>query len=146
MNLTDFIQFVIMILTAVALIVTVRNFKKQLQLNFFAEYTRRYQGIILNFPETINEKDFSFSDLSPKDRSHTLRYMRAYFDLCSEEFFLWQSKYIGEKTWREWKSGIVYAFSKPAFREAWAIVHKDTIYYDEFALFVKDCMKNIQKT
>ena len=33
-----------------------------------------------------------------EERNKTLRYMRVYFDLCSEEYFLWKSKHIDEKT------------------------------------------------
>jgi len=127
-----------MLITAWALIVTVTNFRKQLQLNFFADYTKRYQEITLNFPESINQEDFDFDKLSNEERNKTLRYMRAYFDLCSEEYFLRQSKYIDEKTWKEWESGIKYAFTKTAFRNGWARITMDTIYYKDFSTFVKN--------
>ncbi|WP_296620956.1 hypothetical protein [Marivirga sp.] len=63
--------------------IQVKAFKEQLKLNFFTEYTRRYQEIILNFPENINDEDFDFDILKGDVKSKTLRYMRAYFDLCS---------------------------------------------------------------
>ncbi|NVK43052.1 MAG: hypothetical protein HWE39_17545 [Oceanospirillaceae bacterium] len=122
-------------ITALALWFTVRSFKNQLQLSFFADYTKRYQEITLNFPESINEKDFSFDDLSPEVRDKTLRYMRAYFDLCSEEYFLWRKKHIDDETWSEWKTGIEFAFSKTAFVKAWEILRLDTIYYGKFVEF-----------
>ena len=136
MDGSEIIQLGIMLSTAVALLVTIGNFRKQLQLNFFAEYTKRYQEIVLNFPESINQADFNYKNLEKLERDKTLRYMRAYFDLCSEEYFLWQAKNIDEKTWTEWESGIKYAFSKKAFRDAWSIVTMDTIYYKEFSKFV----------
>ena len=125
-------------ITAIALYKTVSNFKKQLQLNFFADYTKRYQEIILNFPENINEDDFDFESLDKETRDRTKRYMRAYFDLCSEEYFLWKNKNIDEKTWKEWKSGIEYAFSKNAFQKGWELIIMDTIYYTDFSKFVKE--------
>ena len=75
--------------TAIALIISLRTFRRQLQLNFFADYTKRYQEIVLNFPESINKHDFDFDELHD-EKDKTLRYMRAYFDLCSEEYFLYQ--------------------------------------------------------
>ncbi|TPW23422.1 hypothetical protein FH712_10015 [Marinobacter nauticus] len=125
-----------MIITAVALGFTVTSFKKQLQLNFFADYTKRYQEIILNFPESINEQDFDLEKLPEDQRDRTLRNMRAYFDLCSEEYFLWREGNIDDKTWAEWESGIKFAFSKPAFQQAWQRLRLDTIYYGEFTEFV----------
>lgn len=141
MNISDSIQLGIMLITAIALFSSVNGFRKQLQLNFFAEYTKRYQEIILNFPETINQADFSFDELAEEVRAKTLRYMRAYFDLCSEEYFLWKSKHIDTKVWKEWDSGIKYAFSKKAFRDGWDRVQMDTIYYEEFAEYVKKHIK-----
>ncbi len=63
--------------------------------------------------------------------------MRAYFDLCSEEYFLYTKGSIDDDTWKEWKSGIEYAFSKTAFSNGWKIVNLDTRYYPEFVDFVK---------
>lgn len=122
-------------ITALALWFTVRSFKNQLQLSFFADYTKRYQEITLNFPESINEKDFSFEELPPEVRDKTLRYMRAYFDLCSEEYFLWRKNHIDNETWAEWKTGIEFAFSKTAFVKSWEILRLDTIYYGRFVEF-----------
>lgn len=136
METSDIIQLGIMISTVGALFFTVRNFRKQLQLNFFGEYTKRYQEIILNFPESINDIDFDFEKLPAEEKNKTLRYMRVYFDLCSEEYYLWKSKHIDDKTWEEWESGIKYAFSKTAFREGWKRIAMDTIYYKDFSTFV----------
>ena len=133
-------------ITATALWITISHFKKQLHLNFFADYTKRYQEIILNFPETINQKDFDLSKLDSKTRDKTLRYMRAYFDLCSEEYYLWKGKYIDDKTWKEWESGIKFAFSKPAFVQAWEVLKLDTTYYVEFTRFVSSSIKGISNT
>jgi hypothetical protein len=140
METSEIIQLGIMLATATALFSTVRNFRKQLQLSFFAEYTKRYQEIILNLPESINQDDFNFDMLSEEEKNKTLRYMRVYFDLCSEEYFLWKSNHIDEKTWKEWESGIKYAFSKTAFLAGWDKISMGTIYYQEFSSFVKSCI------
>lgn len=111
-------------------------FSQQLRLSFFADYTKRYQEIILNFPETINEPNFSFDGLEKDVRDKTIRYMRAYFDLCSEEFHLNQKLHIDEDVWKIWKSGIEFAFKKKAFQDAWLIIIKDTIYSEEFIAWI----------
>ena len=64
--------------------------------------------------------------------------MRAYFDLCSEEYFLKRKNNIDEETWKEWEAGMQFAFSKSAFNEAWEMLQPDTIYYGEFTKFVND--------
>ena len=136
------VSTIVMLITAVALWFTVSSFKKQLQLNFFADYTKRYQEITLNFPESINEENFKIENLDTEIKNKTLRYMRAYFDLCSEEYFLWKKGNIDNDTWKEWESGIKFAFSKPAFRQAWDVLRLDTIYYGEFTEFVNSAISS----
>jgi hypothetical protein len=134
--LTLIVSAIATLITAAALYVTVNSFKKQLQLQFFSDYTKRYQEIILNLPESINEKSFDINKLDKEIKDKTLRYMRAYFDLCSEEYFLWKNGHIDDSAWQEWKSGIRFAFTKPAFKQAWEILRKDTIYYGDFTRLV----------
>ena len=145
METSEIIQFGIMLTIAVALLVTIRNFRKQLQLSFFADYTKRYQDIILNLPESIHEECFRFDSLSKDEREKTLRYMRAYFDLCSEEYFLKRQKKLDDAIWNEWKTGMQFAFSKSAFRQAWKILRLDKIYYGEFTKFVNDTILKNQR-
>ena len=59
---------------------------RQLTLQNFADYTKRYQKIILEFPEDITEPTFKLAGRD--DYEKTMRYMRAYFDLCYEEWYL----------------------------------------------------------
>ena len=152
MDFNQKVQLIIAIGTSLAAIVaivmaviTTRSFSKQLKLNFFADYTKRYQEITLNFPENINEKDFNFEKLEPKIKAQTLRYMRAYFDLCSEEYFLWKQGNIDNNVWKEWESGIKYALSKTAFQIAWKeYIHINTIYYKDFTKFVNSILEEIK--
>jgi len=139
-EVTEVVSIIGVLITAFALWFTVRSFRKQLQLNYLSEYTKRYQEIILNFPESINQECFRFVSLSKDERDKTLRYMRAYFDLCSEEYFLKRQNNIDDATWNEWKTGMQFAFSKSAFRQAWKILRLDKIYYGEFTKFVNDTL------
>lgn len=139
MTTADWIQSIGLFLAIIGLTVTVfynrkqlKIFNEQLKLNFFADYTKRYQEIILNFPENINQQDFNYQSMSKNDKNRVLRYMRVYFDLCSEEYDLFRAGYVSERVWKNWKEGIEFAFSKKAFIEAWDIIKMDTIYYPEY--------------
>lgn len=42
--------------------------------------------------------------------------MRVYFDLCSEEFYLYKDGLIDKRVWNEWEEGIIYPLTqKPYF-------------------------------
>lgn len=124
------------IIALVALIWQSYMTRQQMKLNFFADYTKRYQEIILNFPESINENDFDYEKLEPDVKEKTLRHMRAYFDLCSEEYYLSTAKRIEDPVWKEWKSGIEFTFSKTAFRDAWKIINLDSKFYSDFVNWI----------
>jgi hypothetical protein len=72
--------------------------------------------------------------------------MRAYFDLCSEEYFLHSKGDIDDDTWTEWKSGIEYALSKTAFRIGWNTIKLDTEYYPEFLAFINPILQKHNKS
>lgn len=59
---------------------------KHLRLQVYADYTKRYQSITLNFPEDINDPTFLLKECD--DYNRTMRQMRVYFDLCYEEWHL----------------------------------------------------------
>lgn len=109
---------------------------------FFSDYTKRYQEIILNFPENINDKNFDYGSLDEKVYNKTMRYMRVYFDLCSEEYFLNKKRYIDKEVWEEWKDGMKVAFNNKAFKTAWKKVTEHSIFYKEFKNFVNNELIN----
>lgn len=147
---SDWIQIATGIITTIGIIIAItanknqlKIFNKQLKLNFFADYTKRYQEIILNFPEDINTGNFGFDNLDKETRNKTLRYMRAYFDLCSEEFHLNAQSYIDADVWSVWEGGIKYALSKKAFIDAWTIIKTDTKYKSDFHNWVDNQIPQI---
>lgn len=79
---------------------------KQSQETFFAEYTKRYQDIILHLPD--NEKNIQW-----------IKYVRLYFDLCSEEYHLHEIGLINEKVWQLWVDGMRDDVKRQSFRNAW---------------------------
>ena len=145
MSTADWIQTFALLVALFALLVSIffnrkqlKIFNDQLRLNFFSDYTKRYQEIVLNFPEDINRPVFDYEKLSVEVRNKTLRYMRVYFDLCSEELHLWKNGNIESDTWENWQEGIEFAFSKKAFRDAWKIIRLDTKYYPDFSKWVTE--------
>ena len=79
---------------------------KQAQESFFAEYTRRYQDIILHMPD--NDKD-----------PRWLKYVQLYFDLCSEEYHLHEEGVINNRVWKLWVEGMQDTMKREVFRNAW---------------------------
>ena len=149
MNTCDIIQLFLLICTIIGLLWTISNntkevslLQQQMKLSFYADYTKRYQEIILNFPENINDSSFELKSLEPMVQDKTMRYMRAFFDLCSEEFYLSQKSFIDEEIWSNWQSGMEYAFTKPAFKQAWIKIKADTKFYPSFNDWITPKLEN----
>lgn len=80
--------------------------EKQARELFFAEYTKRYQDIILHMPIDDNDRQM-------------LKCLRLYFDLCSEEYHLYKKGLIDEDVWKLWGEGMQEAMKRQSFRDAW---------------------------
>lgn len=109
---------------------------KQIKYDFFAIYTGRYQKIALHLPVDIYEYQFRFEKLTKNKREEALRYMRVYFDLCYEQFFLNNKGLIDGEVWKDWKKGMKFTFAAKAFREIWQKEFAKSDFYDKFKDFV----------
>ena len=133
----NYIAIAAVIIAGYGLWKQLKKLNQELALQHFSDYTKRYQDIVAQFPENINERDFVL-DREHDDYERTMRAMRTYFDLCFEEHYLNSRKFMDEKIWEVWKCGMKTAMSKPAFQQAWKIVEADTVYGKEFDKFIRD--------
>jgi len=143
MGPSDWINMAIGLVTLAGVIgvfYQLQGLNRQTRMHSFAEYTRRYKDIVLKFPEDINDKDFVL-DKERKDYDDVMRYMRAYYDLCFEEWYLHGKGDIGDDYWEIWRGGMKTAFSKPAFQQAWQIMQSDTNFGCKFSDFVEKVTK-----
>lgn len=125
-----------MLLVAVAtLVYSLYQDRKQRQLQFFSEYTRRYQDILLNMPDEVFEG-------RAKAEGRVLKYMRLYFDLCSEEYHLWKQGNVPDDVWKLWKEGMQITVKQTVYSHSWKFlaVH----YSQEFCSFFNHEIINYQ--
>ena len=114
----------------------IHEHNRQSKLTIFTIYTQRYQNIVINFPIEIEQDDFILDDHIANDRM-LLVWIRAYFDLCSEEFQLHKDKLIDQHIWGLWDAGIQNSFQKPAFKDAWKKIQKNNYYNAIFANYIE---------
>lgn len=94
--------------------------KKQYQFQFFAEYTKRYQDLVLQMPDDLDTTSIHSKNVD--------KFMRLYFDLCSEEYYLHSKGVIDEKVWGLWVDGISTTMNKQKYKTAWKLLGS---YYDD---------------
>ena len=133
-----------LVIAVTAIIVTiylsykeVRNSNRQLleqfKRSFFAEYTKRYQEIILAMPNEV------FQGTAPI-AGETKKYMQLYFDLCSEEYHLHQEGIIPDNVWGYWKDGMILTMSMGLYEKCWKSLKEN--YNQDFRLFFEHDIVN----
>ena len=126
MTVDSFIQLGILTVTVAAVLYSLYSDRKQRRLMMFAEYTRRYQDIMVQMPDDVCLGTAAVD-------ARTLKYMRLYFDLCSEEYHLWRTKAVPPYIWTLWKDGMRITMQREIYRQSWAVLKSD--YYAEFTAF-----------
>ena len=143
LTVDNWIQLVIAILYGGTIVATlyvsmreIQNVNKKVLMQtrkmFFAEYTKRYQEIIINMPDNVFAGTASINDT-------TLKYMRLYFDLCSEEYHLWRQGFVKDKVWELWVEGMQIETDHDIFHNAWDAIKKEynsdfRNYFEEFVI------------
>ena len=113
----------------------------QSRLSFFQNYTNRYHKIMINLPVEIKSDSYSLLSVDEKEREILVRWIRAFYDLCSEEYYLNQMGYVDKEVWRLWKAGMEITFSSTSFVDAWKIIQASKYYDVQFATFIENLQK-----
>jgi hypothetical protein len=114
--LTLIISGLALIFSVYSAFISYKTQQRQTQLSFFSEYTRRYQDIMLHLCDDNSEV-----------------YFRLYFDLCSEEFYLHEHKYLPDEVWDMWEDGMKIMAKNHSFETAWT--NASQFYDSEFNRF-----------
>ena len=134
-DLVDSIALMTALIAVAALLWQINANTSQAKMQTYLTYTQRYQDIVINLPIGVESSTYNLpSDDDEKEK--ILRWLRAYFDLCSEQYHLNEKKLIDKKVWELWKGGMSDSLQKPAFQKSWISIQKNDYYHEEFANFI----------
>ena len=122
---------------ALAFVIGLINYNRQMNAQVFLQYAIRYDEIMNSFPNSARMARIKSSEALPKPSAELTICVLRYFNLCSEEFYLYEEKYMSKKVWCVWRDEMIRTWRTPLFRREWKkIVHEfDT--YPEFQSLVK---------
>lgn len=141
MEVTDYFSLGAVLVALLTLIWQVYMSNEQSMISTFLVYTQRYQSIKLHLPLFVDSEGFELEENNEKDE--VLKWFGAYYDMCSEEFFLNESGLVSRKVWSLWHQGITRTVTKPTFKVAWNKLEKN---YDapEFKNFINKIQSSSQ--
>jgi len=128
------------IVAVLALIYQIRIAKRQTQIQTFLIYTDRYRDVLRRLPPDIMSPHFNLDDLVEARKEDTRRAILDYFDLCSEEFYLWSHSLVGKEVWRLWSEGMKSQISKDAFRSEWGTAKQQRSYDSKFVDYMESLL------
>ncbi len=126
------------IASIIAIVVAIFSLIRQLQSQFFAEYTRRYYELMDKMPPELFDPEKS-KEIKLDDEM--LKKCRLYYDLTSEEFELHRQRRLNRRVWRFWKAGIKDMVNLPVFAKAWDEMLAFQ-YNEPFRRFVRNIIQN----
>lgn len=108
--------------------------RRQMAIQHFADYARRYADLLERLPERIHDPACRLADFGPADG--VMPALRGYFAACFEEWYLHERGYFDQGMWDMWRAGMHNLLAKPPVREAWEKIARDTAYGPGFIAFV----------
>lgn len=135
MNIGDLIQAGMLLVAIIGLFYSWYADHRQRRYMLYSEYTKRYQDFFMKIPDDVYEGVASLD-------VNTIRYMRIYFDLCSEEYHLMKAKEITEDVWALWVEGMQTALANDFYVEAWKRLKDE--YNIDFRTYFEENVVNTQ--
>lgn len=133
MEIGNLIQLGILFVAIAAIVFSQWSDRKQRKLEMYAEYTRRYEDLFRNMPDDIYNGTTVIDD-------RTKKHMRFYFNLCNEEYHLWQDGFIKEKVWELWVEGMQIETQPTIYKNAWDAIKKE--YNPDFRSYFEENVIN----
>ena len=119
------------------LIIAIWIHRKQLNAQAFIAYTEKYDSLVEKMPDYWHhryEKQYVFPDSDEVSRQK----FRAYFHLCSQEFYLYIKGLVARDVWLIWVREIEKnLYTKLLVRE-WSKLDDEFKSYTEFYSYVKE--------
>ena len=135
MDIGDLIQAGMLFVAIIGLFYSWYADHRQRRYMLYSEYTKRYQDFFMKIPDDVYEGVASLD-------VNTIRYMRIYFDLCSEEYHLMKAKEITEDVWALWVEGMQIALANDFYVEAWQRLKDE--YNIDFRTYFEENVVNTQ--
>src|SRR4026208_1645803 len=90
------------LISILSLVFSLRNQMKSNNITLFLKFTDRYDDIIEKLIPILEKKRLG-SEIDPADRVT----LKSYLNLCSEEYFYKDNKYLDPALWAIWEKEIV---------------------------------------
>ena len=125
----------------IAFVFGLYNYNKQMNAQVFFQYAKRYDEIMNSFPKSAKLARIKSREALPKPNGELTICVLRYFNLCSEEFYLYKSDYLSKKVWDVWADEMIRTWRTPLFRREWKKIAHEFDAYPKFKVFVNNSLE-----
>lgn len=143
MSIIEILDLIVRIATVVSVIIAIIAIwssadvnRKQMNVLVFTTYTQRYIEIMDSFPADAFDARFSTLELPPSSKQLRLCVLK-YLNMCSEQYYLREAKYIDDKVWAIWVRETKRILKSPLIIREWEILWPEFESYPQFLKFVE---------
>jgi hypothetical protein len=122
--------------TGAGIVVAIRVYRRQCNVQVFLEYTKRYAEIMNTFPEAGRKARLDSFGEAPRQTEELSLAVLRYLNLCSEEFHLCKNKYLSKDVWKIWESELKRTLASTLVRREWPKLREEFQSYPEFVKYV----------
>jgi hypothetical protein len=122
--------------TFLTLIFTIRNVRRQINVDILMKYTERYEHILDKFPQDALFGRFDSQALPPQSKQLTLCLLK-YLNLCSEEYYLWKNGYLAKTVWAVWEGDLKRMIAIPLLQREWPDLRAEYLSHQDFMEYVE---------
>jgi hypothetical protein len=122
----------------------VKSYRDQMNAQLFLEFTRRFEEVMQSFPKNVWSSRLNIEGKPPpKSKAVSLSALR-YLNLCSEEYYLRQKRWLYRETWEIWERELLRTLQTPLFLREWKTLSSEFESYPEFKEYVDNAQKAVE--
>ncbi len=126
----------LVLVTAVGVLAGFVVYSRQCNAQVFLEYTKRYSEIMNKFPPDSRRARLDLFVEPPAASEELSLAVLRYLNLCSEEFYLCQKRYLSKNVWRIWEAELKRTLCSPLVLREWKTLRAEFVSYPEFLDYV----------
>jgi hypothetical protein len=125
------------IAAVIGFLLTARQFRRQMNVQLFLEFTQRYGRIIDGFPAEARQARLEASGEPPADSPELRKALLKYLNLSAEEYHLYRNGYIAAPIWEMWEKKMLRALRSPLFVRGWKQLADEFDDQPDFVTYVR---------
>ena len=127
--------------TATGVIAGFVFYRRQCNTQVFLEYTKRYSEIMNMFPHDSRRARLDLSADPPSESEELTLAVLRYLNLCSEEYYLYENRYLSRDVWHIWEAELKRTLCSPLVSREWEKLRNEFLAYPDFLKYVASAQR-----